>query len=148
MLYHSPADPLSSPFQLLHELQSEFALLLGEAQLDRPSRQAFTLVRREDGLLLRALLPGVDAKDVALEADGSTLTISAKFPGEPEDESAVQQRIERPRGSFSRTLQLDFDIDAARVQARLERGVLEVELPRLAKNPPVKIQVLPEERRN
>ena len=50
--------------------------------------------------------------------------------------------------SFTRTLRLPFEVDAARVEAKLERGVLEVVLPRLVKNPPVKIQVLSEGKRN
>ena len=86
------------------------------------------LYKKDDGLVLRAELPGLSAEDLALEVDGDTLTISGEWPAEPELERAEAQYGERPRGRFSRSLRLSFEIDAGRVQARLERGVLEVEL--------------------
>jgi HSP20 family protein len=148
-----PIDPrFFSPLQALHSMQEEFERLFHEPGV-QPAPIAFALYRREngtseDGLLLRTTLPGVEAKDIALDIDGQAVSLSGAWPLEPESESALAKHIERPRGRFTRTLRAPFEIDAARVQARFERGVLEVELPRLQKNAPVKIHVLPEAKRN
>jgi HSP20 family protein len=135
---------LFSPFLALQDIQAELERLLAVPELGGSSAKAFELYTRDDGVLLRTPLPGVDPKDLALEVDGDALTLSGRFEDEPEAAKAPAQHVERPRGEFTRTLRLPFEIDAARVQAKLERGVLEVTLPRLVKNPPVKIQVLPE----
>jgi HSP20 family protein len=144
-----PADPrFFSPLSTLRSLQSQVERLFGDPGQGRSMPMAFALFAKGDGLLLRTPLPGVEAGDIALETDGNALTVSGQWTGDPEGDGAAKKHIERPRGRFTRTLRLPFEVDAARVQARLERGVLEVEIPRLEKNPPVKIQVLGEARRN
>ena len=144
MLFRSQADQrFLSPLLSLRGIQAEFDRLLATPELGRSSAMAFALYTRDDGLLLRTPLPGVDPEKITLEVDGNALTLTGRFEDEPENDQAVARHLERPRGSFSRTLRLSFEVDAARVQARLERGVLEVTIPRLQRNPPVKIQVLP-----
>lgn len=137
-----------SPLLALQSIQAEFQRLLGEPSSARAHAQAFAVYTRDDGVLLRTALPGVDPANLALEIDGNALTLSGRFEDEPENAKAGARYVERPRGSFTRTLRLPFEVDAARVEAKLERGVLEVVLPRLVKNPPVKIQVLSEGKRN
>jgi HSP20 family protein len=109
---------------------------------------ACALYARDNALLLRTPLPGVEAQNISLAVDGNAVTLEGEWPNTPEAEQATAQHLERPRGKFSRTLRLPFEIDAGRVQARMQNGVLEVEIPRLEKTPPVKIQVLSEGRRN
>jgi len=149
MLFQPLADRrLFSPFQALQEIQAEFERLLAAPDHGRSSAMACAFYTRDDGLLLRTPLPGVAPEKLTLEVDGDALTLAGRFEDEPDADPSCAQHVERPRGSFTRTLRFSFEIDAARVQAKLERGVLEVTIPRLVKNPPVKIQVLPEGRRN
>ena len=137
MLFQTQADPrFLAPFGALRQLER----LLAEPEMGA-ARPAFSLYSRGDDLLLRTALPGVDAKDVSIEVVDATLTLSGRWPSEPEAERVVAEHVERPRGEFRRSLTLPYEIDASRVQARLERGVLEVELPRLQKSPPIQIQV-------
>ena len=137
-----------SALEALRGIQSEFERMLGEPGPGRSTPMAFALYTRDDALLLRTPLPGVEPADIALEIDGNAVTLSGQFQDEPEAKTAQAKHLERPRGKFTRTLHLPFEVDAARVQAKLERGVLEVEIPRLVKNPPVKIQVLTAAKRN
>lgn len=149
MLFEPRADQrFLSPFLALRDIQAEFARLLAEPDPRRSNTMAFALFTREDGLLLRTPLPGVEPGNIKLEVDGNALTLTGRFEQEPESDKALAQHLERPRGSFTRTLRLPFEVDAARVEARLERGMLEVAIPRLQKNPPVKIQVLSEGQKN
>jgi len=149
MLYEPRAENrFLSPLLALQSIQAEFQRLLGEPSSARSNAMAFALYTRDDGVLLRTPLPGIDPANITLEVDGNALTLAGRFEDESESDKVVAQHIERPRGSFTRTLRLPFEVDAARVEAKLERGVLEVSLPRLVKNPPVKIQVLSEGKRN
>jgi HSP20 family protein len=137
-----------SPLLALQSIQAEFQRLLGEPSSERSPALAFALFTRDDGVLLRTALPGIDPANLTLEIDGSALTLAGRFEDEPENDKAGARHIERPRGSFTRTLHLPIEVDAKRVEAKLERGVLEVVLPCVVKDPPVKIQVLPEGKRN
>jgi HSP20 family protein len=149
MLFDPFSDPrLFAPFHALRGLQRELERNVLARGTALPSPLALQLFTRDDALLLRAPLAGVDPKDVTLEVDGDVLTLAGQFTDEPEAAGATARHLERPRGRFSRTLQLPFEVDAARVVARLEHGLLEVELPRLHKQAPVKIQVLSEARKN
>lgn len=149
MLFRPLADQrFLSPFHALRDIQAELERLLGAPGPGRSKAMAFALYTRDDGLLLRTPLPGVDPADIHIEVDGNALTLAGRFADEPERDQAVAQHLERSRGPFTRTLRLPFEIDAARVRAELERGVLEVTIPRLAKTPPVNIQVLPASPKN
>ncbi len=141
MLFQPLADPrFLTPLRALRQLER----LLAEPERGRPTPLALALYRRGDDVLLRAALPGVEAQDLSIEVKHDTLTLSGRFASEPEGERVLAEHVERPRGEFRRSLQLPYEIDESRVQARLERGVLEIELPRRLKHPPVKIQVLTE----
>lgn len=142
-------DPLPlGPLEKLRRLQAELLRMVDELTPARSPAPAFALYARDDDVLLRSPLPGLEAPDVKLEIDRNVLTVSGRYREEPEDERAIARHLERPRGPFSRSLHLPFEIDPARVRARLERGVLEVEIPRLQRIPPVTIEVLGEAGRN
>jgi HSP20 family protein len=90
---------------------------------------AVDLIRAPGEVLLRADVPGVKSDDLRIEVDGATLTISG---ARPEPDAAVEWsylREERRCGPFSRSLALPGRIDAAKVDARLQDGILEVTLP-------------------
>ncbi len=145
MLFPTLATPpFFAPLQTLRQLER----LLTEPDPDLVGSPTFALHTRDDGVLLRAALPGIEAQDLTLEIEKDTLTLSGRWPAEPEAERPLAQHVERPRGEFERSLRLPFEIDAARVQARLQNGVLEIELPRHVQAPPVKIQVLTEGPKN
>jgi len=63
----------------------------------------------------------------------------ARHPKQEQD--ANWQRQERSYGSFSRTVQLPFRVDANKVRARFNNGVLEIELQRLEADRPKKIEI-------
>jgi HSP20 family protein len=141
MLFHRLADPrFAAPFQALRSMQAELERLIADPSPAR-STPPFALYTNDSGLLLRTPLPGVEASALTLEIEGDALTLSGRFTEVSGVENAVAKHVERPRGEFRRTLRLPFEADAARVEARLERGVLEIQIPRVAKPAPVKIAV-------
>ena len=90
---------------------------------------AVDLIRRPSELVLRADVPGVKSDDLRIEVDAAALTISGERQEPDAAEDASYLREERRSGPFSRSLALPTPIDAAKIDARLEDGVLEVILP-------------------
>jgi HSP20 family protein len=126
-------DPFS-PFRALERW-------LGQEPGGHASSPALALFESDEGVLARAPLPGLTAEQISIDVDGATVTLSGTWPVDPIEAHASAQHVERPRGTFRRKLRLPFEIDSARVKARLTRGVLEVELPRVQKTPPARITV-------
>ena len=87
-----------------------------------------------------AELPGFRIDDIELAVAGSDLQIRGRRETSGGKEWTVHRR-ERPSGEFSRTVTFPAEIDADRVQAALEDGVLRVTLPKAPCAKPRKIDV-------
>ena len=85
----------------------------------------------EDGLLhIKADLPGVDPKDVAIDLDGNRLTLKGERKAEREDKNANGYfHRELSYGAFSRSFVLPKGVDAGKIAATAKNGTLEVTVP-------------------
>jgi len=81
-------------------------------------------------LLVQAELPGIDKKDVKLEVKDGVLTISGERNNEKDVKEENAHRIERSYGRFVRSFSLPTNVDADKVDASMNHGVLEVRLPK------------------
>jgi HSP20 family protein len=92
----------------------------------------------EDEYLVKVDLPGVKPEDVNVEVHESLLSISgSRVPSE----TGKAQLVERPYGSFIRTLTLPQGVDADSIAAAYHEGVLELKIPKPAEQKPKKIAV-------
>ncbi len=102
---------------------------------------AIDVIEREDKFVVKVELPGVKEEDVDVSVAGDMLTIS----GEKEAESEVKKKgyyyTESSYGSFSRTVAIPSTVDASKIEASYEKGVLEITLPKAAEVKPKKIAV-------
>lgn len=88
-----------------------------------------------DSVRLVMELPGVRPEDVRLSLENNMLTIrgekrQAAQDGEGNGESNRVHRFERSYGSFERTFALPNTVDADKVEASYDNGVLNVVLPK------------------
>jgi HSP20 family protein len=88
----------------------------------------------KDAIDLTAELPGVDEKDVDVTLADGVLTIRGEKKAERDekDKDKNWHAVERSYGSFSRTISLPYDPDAAKVEAKFNKGVLHIHLPKPA----------------
>lgn len=107
---------------------------------------AMDLLETSDHYVLRADLPGISDEDVSVQLEDNVLTIEGERKPANEHETKGYHRIERAVGRFSRTLTLPAGIDPDMVQARFDRGVLEVSIPKPAQKKPRKVQINPAKR--
>lgn len=98
----------------------------------------------EDGdhACLEAELPGMSMDDIEVLVMGNELTLNGQRKSE-ESADASWHRRERGQGSFSRTMTLPWEVNAEKVEARLNDGILTVKLPKCESCKPKKIKVLP-----
>jgi len=94
-----------------------------------------------EGAILTTELPGINPEDVNISVTGDTLTISGCCKPSEAPESAQYHRRERSRGDFDRSVQLPYTINPDKVEARVERGVLTVVLPRAEAEKPRQITI-------
>jgi HSP20 family protein len=102
---------------------------------------AMDLSETEDHLVLRGDLPGLTEKDVDIEIKDNVLTVSGERKAENEEKSEGFHRVERSFGSFSRSLTLPQGVDADKVDANFDNGVLEVRVPKPAEVKPTRVQI-------
>jgi HSP20 family protein len=102
---------------------------------------AMDLVETEDRFVLRADLPGLTEGDISLEVERGVLTISGERKAEHEDRGEGYYRLERAFGSFSRQLTLPEGVDADGIEARFDKGVLEVRIPKPEAVKPKKVSI-------
>lgn len=80
---------------------------------------------------VRAEIPGAKKEDVRITVDGNFVNIAAEVRRDKEEKSEGRVLIkESYHGSISRGFSLAHEIDAAKVVAKFEDGVLKLTLPK------------------
>ena len=92
------------------------------------------VIDRDDVVIVKAELPGVDKKDIDVSVTNNTVTIKGKTSHEEKEEKGDFYRCEISRGSYSRTLSLPAEVDEGRSKAKVKDGILELTLPKLTKS--------------
>lgn len=93
-------------------------------------RPSIDVLETADALVVRVELAGVRSEDVRLVVDGEYLQISGRRALHREPKADRHLKMEIPDGHFERVLRLAAPYDRERVSARLENGLLTIELPR------------------
>jgi HSP20 family protein len=99
------------------------------------------LVETDDHLVLRADLPGLDREDVNIEVKDGVLTVSGERKTEHEERADGFYRVERAFGGFSRSMSLPEHVDAERIDASFDKGVLEVRIPKPEERKPHRVEI-------
>lgn len=100
---------------------------LGNAGARADGGPALNIHETPEAFEIEMELPGLALEDVELTLEGRDLTIRGERKSSI-PEGTTWQRRERFHGAFERSLHFGVDLDTARVQARLEQGVLSVTL--------------------
>jgi len=93
----------------------------------------------KEGYVLQAEMPGVGKDGLEITLEGNEITIVGRRQAEAVSGEAIFR--ERRPTDFRRVFELDPAIDTAKVTARMEQGVLTLNLPKSEKVKPRKISV-------
>jgi HSP20 family protein len=97
-------------------------------------------VRRDGEVELRFDLPGVDAESIDVTVDRGVLSVTAKR-SEEYTESEKPFIRERVMGSFTRRVRLSDSVDADKISAAYDSGVLRVTVPLTERAQPRKVEI-------
>lgn len=97
----------------------------------------------EEDIVVRADLPGLEAKDIDVSVMGTELTIKAERRQEREMKSEEAYCRELSYGAFERRIDLPQEVKADGITASYKNGVLELRLPKQegAKRKLIKVNV-------
>ncbi|MBZ5505588.1 MAG: Hsp20/alpha crystallin family protein [Acidobacteriia bacterium] len=95
----------------------------------------------EQNLILKLEVPGVNEEDLNVSVENDTMTIQGERKFEKEEKEENFHRIERRYGSFLRTFKLPNTVDAEKVEASYEKGILKITLAKRAEAKPRQIKV-------
>lgn len=134
-----------SPWEEMERLQREINRLFELPSMRSFAAAGFPLMNlwsNDEGAVITAEVPGIDIKDLEISVLGQTLTLRGERKLDEIDNDKVSyHRQERSFGKFVRTIELPFAVDADKVEARLDKGVLVIRLPRAEADRPRKIAV-------
>jgi len=91
------------------------------------------VVDRENEVLVKAEIPGVDKKDIDISVGEDSVTIKGETRHEEKEEKGDYYRCEISRGAFSRSVPLPAAVDGARAKASFKDGMLELTIPKVEK---------------
>jgi len=99
------------------------------------------MYEKEDKFVVKAELPGMKEEDVDVSVSDDTLTIKGERKAESEVKEENYYCCERFYGSFFHSIALPSNVDANKIEATYESGVLEVNLPKAAEVKTKKISI-------
>lgn len=91
------------------------------------------------GLTIRADIPGASAESIDVAFEEGVLAVHAKVPARDRPGRALRQ--EYGIGDYRRSFRLGEGFDGAGITAEYRRGVLSIDVPRLAAVRPRKVEV-------
>ncbi|SRR6266508_2495818 len=97
-------------------------------------------VRHGDEVVLRFDLPGVSPDSIDVNVERNVLTVKAERSWWPAEGDEILAR-ERPNGTFTRQVFLGEALDADRLEATYDQGVLTLTIPVSDKAKPRKVEV-------
>jgi len=102
---------------------------------------ALDLYESGDNMVAVIELPGMRKEDIDISLHDGTLTISGERKRESTNNGETAQRTERYVGTFRRSIALPTRVDASKVSAAYQDGILKVTLPKAEEAKPKQIQV-------
>jgi len=132
-----------SPFR--REMEKLWDRSLGEMPIARTLTESWMpsvdISETKNNFVVKAELPGLEAKDVNVSISGDVLTIRGEKKAEEEEKDEHYHFVERYSGSFQRVFQLPSGIKAEEIKATFDKGVLKITLPKVEEAKKKKIEV-------
>lgn len=120
-----------------------FARAFGDQQEVTPHAwvPAVDIYETGDSLVLKAELPGINPEDVEIRVEDNTLYLKGERKLEKEVREENLHRVERSYGTFMRNFALPNSIDADKVKAEYENGILTLTMPKREEAKPRTIKI-------
>ena len=139
-IYRWTWDPWRELRQLREQVEEVFGRAGRAAGIARAT-PSVNIFQSDEGFTVTAEVPGLEGKDLTVEAEGDVLRLSGKRAAAEGVPDEAYHRRERSTGEFTREIRLPAGLDTDKVEASLADGVLKVHLPKAEAAKPRKIEV-------
>ena len=139
----SALAPYYRPWSMLRDLEELYSSFWDSwrpSQLSSGLAPQMDVYEEKGNLIVKTELPGIESKDLDVRLEGDVITIKAEKKEEVK-EDATHHTSERYYGQYSRSVKLPFSVKEDSVSASLEKGVLEITLPKAEAVEAKKIEV-------
>jgi HSP20 family protein len=92
-------------------------------------------------LVLELAVPGVNASGVDVSVEGRQLTVRAELPIASSEENRRYWLRSLPHGAYTRTIRLPMGVDLEHIDAKVQNGVLRLEMHKAAEAKARKLQI-------
>lgn len=143
----TPSRSVLSPFDEMERIFENFSTkgwlrpfhwdtpLLGDiaSPLERKI-PSIDVLDRDDEIIVKAELPGVEKKDLDISLTNNSVTIKSSTSHEEKEEKGDYYRCEITKGAYMRTVALPSEVDDAKAKASFKDGMLEITMPKVEKS--------------
>jgi HSP20 family protein len=119
----------TDPFREFDRLAQQLFGTATPGTWSRPTPMPMDAYRSGDEYVVSFDLPGVPVEAIDVDVERNVVTVKAERRPAELGEGVEMQVAERPLGVFSRQLSLGESLDADRIQAQFEDGVLTLRIP-------------------
>jgi len=133
----TPWRPFGELGSLRREMDRLWDSFFGERPLarawEREWAPSLDVSETKDNFVVKAEVPGIDAKDIDISLTGDVLTIKGEKKQEKEEKEEDYHLVERSYGAFSRSIRLPAEVESTKIKASYKNGILRVTLPKSEK---------------
>jgi HSP20 family protein len=145
LIYWQPLREIDSVCSQLNRLFDELSLAGARpfvSSQETPAANAPAVELQDTGtaIILRAEVPGVEAKDLDVRVSRQADSLAGEYR-QPESQTARKWRSEFQYGSFRRQVELPEPVRNDRLQAEFKNGILTLTLPKLSATRPEVVKV-------
>ena len=123
-------DPVMSPFENVFNDFFEGEFLPSRRNRNSGSLPAANIKETEKSFLVELASPGMTKEDFKIELDEDLLTIRSERETEKEETETRYTKREFNYTSFVRSFRLPEEVDAEKITAKYEEGILQLEIPK------------------
>ncbi len=127
--------------RLLNETFGAFGRGSGEEGMVAAWAPPVDVSETPDRLTFSVEVPGFKQEDLNIRLENNVLTIEGERKFEEQKKDKEYHRVERSYGRFFRSFSLPANVDTEKVNANLEDGVLQIELPKKEEAKPKSIPI-------
>ena len=117
--------------EIMHLQQEMNRLFSSAGQKTQQDYPAVNIWEKEGTSVVTAELPGIDPEKMDITVSGDVLSITGTALKENFDKGETYLRQERGIGNFKRNIQIPYQVEVKAVEAKYEKGILMVTLPKI-----------------
>jgi HSP20 family protein len=129
------------PWKEFERMSSALSRMAASPGYDFPGVNVWTSA---DKAVVTTELPGMKSADIDISVEDDTLTIRGKRTVEELKPDEAYHRRERWGGQFTKSVALPFRVDADKIEAKYQKGILILTMPRSESDKPKKISIVSE----